>query len=77
MDTGEFLFETIKPGRVPFKDGRFMAPHITFWIVARGINIGLHTRMYFPRRVQQTQPIRCSPESSTRTHSNADREGGW
>ena len=24
-----------------------MAPHITFWIVARGINIGLHTRMYF------------------------------
>ena len=25
-----------------------MAPHISFWIVARGINIGLHTRMYFP-----------------------------
>jgi protocatechuate 3,4-dioxygenase alpha subunit len=25
-----------------------MAPHITLWIVARGINIGLHTRMYFP-----------------------------
>jgi len=48
METGEFLFETIKAGRVPFKDGRFMAPHITFWIVARGINIGLHTRMYFP-----------------------------
>lgn len=48
MDTGEFVFETIKPGRVPFKDGRWMAPHITFWIVARGINIGLHTRMYFP-----------------------------
>ena len=21
--------------------------HVTFWIVARGINIGLHTRMYF------------------------------
>ncbi|MCV0397492.1 MAG: protocatechuate 3,4-dioxygenase subunit alpha [Rhizobiaceae bacterium] len=47
MDTGEFVFETIKPGRVPFKDGRLMAPHITFWIVARGINLGLHTRMYF------------------------------
>ncbi|WP_445504784.1 protocatechuate 3,4-dioxygenase subunit alpha [Microvirga sp. G4-2] len=45
--TGEFKFETIKPGRVPYKDGRLMAPHITFWIVARGINIGLHTRMYF------------------------------
>lgn len=47
MDTGEFVFKTIKPGRVPFRDGRPMAPHITFWIVARGINLGLHTRMYF------------------------------
>ena len=45
--TGEYRFETIKPGRVPYKDGRLMAPHITVWIVARGINIGLHTRMYF------------------------------
>lgn len=47
MATGEFVFETIKPGRVPFKDGRWMAPHVSFWIVARGINIGLNTRMYF------------------------------
>lgn len=47
MTTGEFVFETIKPGRVPFRDGRLMAPHVTFWIVARGINLGLHTRMYF------------------------------
>lgn len=51
-DDGVFSFETIKPGRVPFKDGRRMAPHITFWIVARGINIGLHTRMYFPEEVE-------------------------
>ncbi|MBP0617982.1 protocatechuate 3,4-dioxygenase subunit alpha [Jiella mangrovi] len=47
MTTGEFVFETIKPGKVPFKDGRPQAPHITLWIVARGINIGLHTRLYF------------------------------
>lgn len=47
MTTGECVFETIKPGPVPFPDGRLMAPHITIWIVARGINIGLHTRMYF------------------------------
>jgi protocatechuate 3,4-dioxygenase alpha subunit len=47
MDTGEFVFHTIKPGRVPFRDGKLMAPHVTFWIVARGVNIGLHTRMYF------------------------------
>src|SRR5690606_31100406 len=47
MVTGECVFETIKPGAVPFRDGRPQAPHITFWIVARGINIGLQTRMYF------------------------------
>lgn len=52
MDTGEFRFETVKPGPVPFKGGRTQAPHITFWIVARGINIGLHTRMYFPEEAE-------------------------
>ncbi|KQU03608.1 protocatechuate 3,4-dioxygenase subunit alpha [Rhizobium sp. Leaf453] len=46
-ETGEYRFETIKPGRAPFRDGRLMAPHISFWIVARGINLGLNTRMYF------------------------------
>ena len=46
-ETGVFRFETIKPGRVPFPDGRFQAPHINLWIVARGINVGLNTRIYF------------------------------
>lgn len=48
FDTGEFTFDTIKPGPVRLQDGRMQAPHITFWVVARGINIGLQTRMYFP-----------------------------
>ncbi len=48
QDTSEFCFETVKPAAVPFPDGRSQAPHINFWIVARGINIGLNTRMYFP-----------------------------
>lgn len=47
-ETGEWAFRTIRPGRVPYPDGRLMAPHVSFWIVARGINIGLSTRMYFP-----------------------------
>ncbi|TBY82489.1 protocatechuate 3,4-dioxygenase subunit alpha [Rhizobium leguminosarum] len=51
-EDGVYSFETIKPGRVPFKDGRRQAPHITFWIVARGINIGLHTRMYFSEETE-------------------------
>ncbi|MEJ6389313.1 protocatechuate 3,4-dioxygenase subunit alpha [Gymnodinialimonas ulvae] len=47
METGEFTFETVKPGPVPFPDGRMQAPHVSVWIVARGINIGLQTRIYF------------------------------
>ena len=46
-ETGTFRFETIKPGRVAFTDGRMQAPHINVWIVARGINLGLNTRIYF------------------------------
>ena len=47
LDTGEFTFETIKPGRVPHPAGGMQAPHISVWIVARGINLGLSTRIYF------------------------------
>jgi protocatechuate 3,4-dioxygenase alpha subunit len=47
FETGAYVFETVKPGAVMGRDGRPMAPHINFWIVARGINVGLHTRMYF------------------------------
>lgn len=72
FETGEWSFETVKPGPVagrhPMASGvarrvrdthpdwmgradeaaARMAPHLNFWLVARGINIGLNTRMYFP-----------------------------
>ena len=47
FETGLYRFETIKPGPVEGRNGRVMAPHINAWIVARGINIGLNTRIYF------------------------------
>jgi len=47
FDTGVWSLETVKPGPVPGRSGRTMAPHLNLWIVARGINIGLNTRMYF------------------------------
>jgi protocatechuate 3,4-dioxygenase alpha subunit len=50
--TGLYRFETIKPGPVPFPGGGVQAPHISFWIVARGINLGLNTRMYFAEDVE-------------------------
>ncbi len=56
-DTGEFLLRTVKPGRVPMRDGRRQAPHISLWIVARGINIGLSTRIYFPDEDNSADPL--------------------
>ncbi|MFD3190302.1 protocatechuate 3,4-dioxygenase subunit alpha [Sedimentitalea sp. HM32M-2] len=47
FDTGEWRFDTVKPGPVMGRSGVMMAPHISLWIVARGINIGLNTRLYF------------------------------
>jgi protocatechuate 3,4-dioxygenase alpha subunit len=47
FESGVYSFETVKPGAVEGRNGRVMAPHVNFWIVARGINIGLNTRMYF------------------------------
>ena len=46
-EDGSFRFETVRPGPVPWAQGGMQAPHITLWIVARGINLGLHTRAYF------------------------------
>lgn len=47
FDTGEWSFETVKPGQTRGRDVGTQAPHLNLWIVARGINIGLNTRMYF------------------------------
>ncbi|UWU18187.1 protocatechuate 3,4-dioxygenase subunit alpha (plasmid) [Rhizobium sullae] len=68
-EDGAYIFETVKPGRVPFKDGSMMAPHISFWIVARGINIGLHTRMYFPEEADanKADPLLSRIEHRERT----------
>ena len=52
FDSGVYSFDTIKPGSVTGRNGRAMAPHISFWIVARGINLGLNTRMYFSDEAQ-------------------------
>lgn len=45
--SGLWSFDTIKPGAVPGRAGRPQAPHISLGVVARGINIGLQTRLYF------------------------------
>ncbi len=59
FDTGEWGFDTIKPGRAMGRNGQLMAPHISLWIVARGINVGLNTRLYFDDEAEAnaTDPV--------------------
>ena len=66
--TGLWGFDTIKPGAVPGRMGRVQAPHLNLWIVSRGINIGLNTRMYFPEdaALQAADPILVSIEQRQR-----------
>jgi protocatechuate 3,4-dioxygenase alpha subunit len=45
--TGLWAFDTVKPGRIRDPRAGLMAPHLSLWIVARGINLGLATRVYF------------------------------
>lgn len=42
FDTGVWHFDTVKPGAVGAQ-----APHVALIVFARGVNLGLHTRIYF------------------------------
>lgn len=68
LKKGSYQFHTIKPSKIPETDGNIHAPHITVWIVARGINIGLHTRIYFEDEAEanQTDHILCLVPKSRR-----------
>ena len=57
FDTGLWGFDTVKPGATKGRGGATQAPHINLWIVARGINIGLNTRLYFDDCDNTTDPV--------------------
>lgn len=57
FETGLWSFDTVKPGAVMGRNGRMMAPHVNVWIVARGINVGLNTRMYFEDEDNTADPV--------------------
>ncbi len=46
-DLGQFWFQTIKPGQVPYVDGRMQAPHVVVTVFARGLLNHTVTRLYF------------------------------
>ena len=51
LDTGLARFTTLKPAAIAGQ-----APHILVWIVARGVNLGLMTRIYFPDEDNKSDP---------------------
>lgn len=55
FDAGEWTLHTVKPGVVKNAAGVPMAPHINVLLFARGINVHLHTRIYFDDEAQANQ----------------------
>lgn len=47
FETGEYRFETVKPGLVPDAEGAFQAPHISLMVQGRGMLNPVFTRIYF------------------------------
>jgi protocatechuate 3,4-dioxygenase alpha subunit len=63
-DSGEFTLRTIKPGRVAGQ-----APHVALWIVGRGINTGLQTRIYFADEDNEGDPVLSRIEQRPRAET--------
>ncbi len=68
-ESGEFTLRTVKPGRVGSRDGKMQAPHISLWVVARGINIGLQTRIYFEDEDNAGDPVLSRIEQTPRVQT--------
>lgn len=71
LQTGEWTLRTIKPGAA----GGY-APHIALWIVARGLNVGLQTRMYFEGDDLSADPLLGRIEHRNRVPTLVARDTG-
>ena len=81
FETGFWRFNTIKPGSVPGRKGTTQAPHIALIIFARGINIGLNTRVYFEDEAEANaqdpvlKGIEWAPRRQTLIAKREERDG--
>jgi len=75
-ETGEFTLRTIKPGPVQGRNGMVFAPHISLWVVARGINIGLNTRIYFEDEDNSADPLLARIEQRPRVDTLIAKKTG-
>ena len=81
FETGFWSFNTVKPGAVPGRKGTTQAPHIALIIFARGINIGLNTRVYFEDEAEANaqdpvlKGIEWAPRRQTLIAKREQRDG--
>ena len=81
FETGLWWIETVKPGEVPGRHGRMMAPHINVSVFARGINIHLNTRIYFDDEAEANAAdpvinlIELEPRRETLIAKREERDG--
>ncbi|WP_226627424.1 protocatechuate 3,4-dioxygenase subunit alpha [Alloyangia pacifica] len=75
-ETGEFTLRTVKPGKVKGRGGVESAPHISLWVVARGINIGLQTRIYFEDEDNSSDPLLARIEQRPRVDTLIAKKTG-
>ena len=75
--TGQFAFDTIKPGSVPGRGNAWQAPHVGIIILARGMLSHLYTRLYFADEAEANaqDPVLSRVPADRRGTLIAQRDG--
>lgn len=71
-NTGDAVFETLLPGAP-----KGQAPHLFVWIAARGINMALMTRIYFPDHDNPADPVFALAGDRAQTLVATPVDGGF
>jgi protocatechuate 3,4-dioxygenase alpha subunit len=77
-DGGRYELVTVKPGRVPWVDGRLQAPHLLVGVFARGLLRRVATRMYFPGESSNDEDpvlLGLEPEERATLVAHAEEHG--
>jgi protocatechuate 3,4-dioxygenase alpha subunit len=80
LESGLFSIETQMPGKISTAEGCVLAPFISVWVTARGLNLGLLTRIYFPEHenvIAEDPHMALVPESRRGTLLAKPMDGGY